>query len=170
MFDRGQPGQDWAVGPRVACSEQLVPECIVPRPRPAEAGELLERTGLGQRRALVGSHRCTFFRRRCPLPSVQNALAGACPRLPAAISGKPTLLRCCAGSKTKESEIAAVLGITEKTVSAHLHRAPAETDRQARARLPASPRRSGRTIVITSGGHRRATHPRTNCCPGFTNS
>jgi hypothetical protein len=64
MFDRGQPGRDRTLRPRVARSERLVPERNVPRPRPTEAGDLLERTSLGERRTLIGSHRCTSLRRR----------------------------------------------------------------------------------------------------------
>lgn len=97
----------------------MVPERKVPRPRPTDAGDLLERTGLDQRRTLVGSHHCTFFPYGVvarPLPCVQNALTGACPRLPVAVSGKPTTLRCCAGKRDRRRP-----GDNRKTVSAHLH-------------------------------------------------
>src|ERR1051326_2945325 len=59
VFDRGPPGRAWIVGSRVTRSERLVPERKVPRSRPTEAGDLLERTGLDQRRTLIGLHRCT---------------------------------------------------------------------------------------------------------------
>jgi predicted transcriptional regulator len=67
-------------------------------------------------------------------------------------------LRCCAGSKTKDGEIAAVLGITEKTVSPHLHQAR----RELIARLGSDylPPRSGRTVVMVSGGHQAGNSPK----------
>jgi predicted transcriptional regulator len=59
----------------------------------------------------------------------------------------------------KESEIAAVLGVTERTVSAHLHQARRKLIARLGPDYPFPPR-SGRTVVMMSGGHQAGNSPK----------
>jgi len=86
IFDRGSRAGTGRSA-REPRSEQLVPDQSVPRPMATEASELLERTGLDQRRTLIGLQRCTPFPGSlvllllcplpvCPLPGQQDPKLG----------------------------------------------------------------------------------------------